>query len=133
MIQHEHPWWCAGDYSSLLFFMDIHRTAIGLCKRSCDPSVYLCTDGMASIVFNANSEHGSLPILFLLEKVCYDADLLCGISREIFMTADTISVRVPMACSLERTNTATLRFRKVDTEHNGHPNNFRRSCPAIVK
>ena len=43
---------------------------------------------------SANSEQCFLPILFPLEKVRSEAALLCDISREIFMTDDTIAVRV---------------------------------------
>ena len=36
------------------------RELMGLCKRSRDPSVYLCTHGMAAIVSSAKSERCSL-------------------------------------------------------------------------
>ena len=50
--------------------------------------------GTAAIVSTGKFEQCSLPVLFPWEKVRSDAVLLCGISREIFMTADIISVRV---------------------------------------
>ena len=40
------------------------------------------TDGLASIVYNANSEQCSFPILFPMEGVRSDAALLCGIGRD---------------------------------------------------
>ena len=46
------------------------------------------------MVSSADSEQCSLQLLFNLEKVRSEAALLCGISREVFMTTDTISVRV---------------------------------------
>ena len=70
------------------------REQLELCKRSRVPSVYLCTDGMTAIVSSTNSEQGFWPILFHLQKVRSDAVLLRGISRDIFMTADTVSLRV---------------------------------------
>ena len=45
------------------------------------------------MVSSANySEQCSLPAVLPLENVSSGAALLCGISREIFVTVDTISV-----------------------------------------
>ncbi len=74
-------------YSSLLPFFDIQGTNYRLTHR-------VIFVQMPAVLSSANAEQCSLPILFPMEKVRSGETLLCSIILEIFMTADTISVRV---------------------------------------
>ena len=87
--------WCAVVREVIVHcsFLDMHRTAGVVPNEIVSIQIIICTEGRATIASNTNCyEQCFLPIFFHLENVCSDAALMYGISMDIIVTADMISV-----------------------------------------